>query len=317
MLKRNNIKEGFLTDLNDSENVYLLGLLWADGSLPKGRKNYKTENDLENNVITLAQTEDDFPDDLFIKNCITSIYRIVHKPRVARNGKTYCGKPSKMVSISSHPIRQFLEKNDYCTKSSSGDPRKILSLIPDELKHYWWRGFLDGDGCVYFNEEKGKANLLSSHKILFSSHIGQDWTFLEELCMQLKIPAPRITAEPRYTIGEDGSRVQSGSSSTAVINRFGHYIKLGNYIWPNDKLDIGLFRKFDKWKKIKNLLPVFLERQRVKFVYFHTQSQKWRVCIMHKSKVFVTKTIFKTECDAIAWRDNYLNDNNLNHLIEN
>jgi hypothetical protein len=262
-----------------------------------------------------VQTEDDFPDDLFIKNGIYSIHRAIHKPYTARNGKTYCGRPSKQVTFSSHLIRQFLEENDYHLKSSSGDPRKILSLIPDDIKHYWWRGFLDGDGCVYFNEEK--PSHLSPHKILFTSHFSQNWRFVEDLCQDLEISKPSITAGQRYSKTEDGKRVRNGKSSNANIYCFLNNFKLGSYIWPDDELDIGLSRKFDKWKKIKNLLPVFLERERTKYTYFHNQSQKWRVQITHKSKTLAFKGGFKTECDAIAWRDEHLEVNNLNYLIEN
>jgi hypothetical protein len=142
-------------------------------------------------------------------------------------------KPSVNIITNNKRIYNFLVDNDYDKKSKvSAD--KILNKIPNELKHYFFRGLIDGDGCFYYNE---KNNL--KQFILISTH-EQDWGYFESLCNQLEI---------KYTI----KRIINKKSSYSIVritNKSG-INKLGSYIYGNFEYDkIGLIRKYDKFISI-------------------------------------------------------------------
>ena len=75
-------------------------------------------------------------------------------------------------------IHNFLVENDYISKSTASAD-KILSKIPEHLKHYWWRGYFDGDGCFC------KSN--RSYIFTISSNIDQNWNFIDTLFNNLDI----------------------------------------------------------------------------------------------------------------------------------
>ncbi len=60
-----------------------------------------------------------------------------------------------LIRINDKYIKEFLLENDF-DKKSLLSPTKVLSKIPDELKHYFFRGLIDGDGCPIFNSEVGE-----------------------------------------------------------------------------------------------------------------------------------------------------------------
>ena len=70
--RRNDIKDGFLTDLNDSFNCYLLGLIYADGSISGAKKGVPINSPLGTGVtckdrkvntrMALKQNKKDFDD---------------------------------------------------------------------------------------------------------------------------------------------------------------------------------------------------------------------------------------------------------------
>lgn len=215
--------------------IYILGLLWADGHIspPYG--------------ICLSTT---YPDaDYFI-------------PLFLKTGKwkSYSWKPYKntwkppcKISTSNRPLVEFLIKNDYKSKSQESAD-KILSIIPNHLKHYWFRGLLDGDGCI-------KTSNKGSHGVSFSSSINQNWYYLETLCKNLEIPY-HISKEHRET----------GNSSSFQIYGIYRVIKFCEYIYngyPKD--NIGLKRKYDKFLQLK----LTEEKNRYRGVS-KMKSGKWR-----------------------------------------
>jgi hypothetical protein len=132
----------------------------------------------------------------------------------------------------------FLIENDYDKKSYTS-ANKILSKIPNEIKHYWFRGLIDGDGCFYHYTPKKGSTL---RQFVLTSTYEQDWTYFENLCKELEI---------KYTIKRI-KNIKSASSVIRITNKKG-IKKLGEYIYQNFKKDsIGLIRKFNKFKLITN-----------------------------------------------------------------
>lgn len=129
-LKKNkNIDMGMFLNIEDSNLVYLLGLLWADGTM------------YNSTVVLECVIEDaDVFEGYFKKIC-------KYKSYIRNRGH----RTQKSLNIGSSDLFRFLVEHDY-DKKSYISPNKILSKIPDNLKYYFYRGILDGDGCFYYSE---------------------------------------------------------------------------------------------------------------------------------------------------------------------
>lgn len=204
----------FITEMTPL-SVYILGLIWADGHI-----NEKT------NQISLSTT---YPDaDYFIPLFQSlgewNIYKYEHK-----NHPTW--KISCQIVTSNYFLSNFLKEHDYISKSwLSAD--KILSVIPDTLRPYWFLGLLDGDGCimVYKNNKQ-------KYGVVFSSGLDQNWEFVETLCKKINV---------NYSI----QRVQSkhGNSSKFIMYGIKNCLIFLDFIYKNH--DYGLPRKREKYKEL-------------------------------------------------------------------
>ena len=119
---------------------------------------------------------------------------------------------------------EWLKNMDFHEKSEKS-PSKVLRVIPVKYHHLFWRGFLDGDGCVRSNNDQ--------FSVKFSGSVGQDWGVLEYLLESLGIS---------YGIALDSKHLHK-SSAVRIQNRNGVY-KLLSYIYQSHK-GIGLSRKED------------------------------------------------------------------------
>jgi hypothetical protein len=110
-----------------------------------------------------------------------------------------------------------------------------LSKIPNELKHYFFRGLIDGDGSFYFKDYTRQFALTSSYE--------QDWDYFERLCeyLGIKYKIKRVINFNKKT------KKENKSSVLRILGK--EIIKLGEYIYKGD--DFGLSRKINKYKKIK------------------------------------------------------------------
>jgi hypothetical protein len=145
-------------------------------------------------------------------------------------------RPSINVITNNKRIFNFLIEYDYDKKSYvSAD--KILSTIPDDLKHYFFRGLIDGDGCFYHYTPK-KGSIL--RQFALTSTYEQNWSYFEGLCNELDI---------KYKIKRT-INTKSSSSVIRITNKDG-INKLGTYIYKDFDIDnVGLKRKYNKFKEI-------------------------------------------------------------------
>lgn len=199
--------EQFL-NIQKPEVAYILGFLWADGYIIR-------------NEIRLEIVKDDLD---HIKPILESIGTWTYSYR-DRNRNGVKTKTSGRAVTSNRKLKEFLACYDYDKKSYvSAD--KILSKIPNELKHYFFRGFVDGDGNIY--PPKKRITLAGSLK--------QDWGFISKICDELKI---------KHNIYCNSNK---STNSVVEINGINGVI-FGNYIFKGN--EFGLKRKSDKFNKIK------------------------------------------------------------------
>jgi hypothetical protein len=198
------------------ESVYILGLLWADGHI---RQQQRLTS------INCSETDINEVIPVFSKTGEWRVSKIIEK---TFNGKKV--KNQKRISTSTWGLFEILSQYDYLDKSFSS-PNKILNLIPNELKKYWFRGFLDGDGCVKIGKKYGV-------EIVFAGNYEQDWTFMVNLCNELKI---------NFSI--DKRIVKNGKYSHFRINKKNDVKILGEFIY-SEYDNIGFSRKYNKFLEV-------------------------------------------------------------------
>ncbi len=206
-----------IISLSNPNGLYLLGWLWADGSVFRNSK-YRR--------ISLEIVKDDMD---AIYNYINPLYSnklpIYNRQRKNR-------KLQSSLYISSIELYDFLVKYDYLNKNHVS-PDKLLKKIPKHLQHYWFLGLFDGDGCFYYNGKHycKQMSIASSHD--------QDWYYCENLFNLLNIK--------KYNVSR---RIQGKNrSSTIRISNKRDIELFGNYIYKDNNFT-GLDRKYKKFQQI-------------------------------------------------------------------
>lgn len=199
--------EQFL-DIQKPEVAYFLGFVWADGYIVRQE-------------LRLSILEDDMN---IIKPTLNKIGKWNYNLRV-RNG----GRPICSAITNNRKLFKFLENNDYKIKSGASAD-KILRKIPEHLKHYFFRGLVDGDGHI------GKD------KISISSNYEQDWNYVTNITKALTIDSyiyrNVVNSKSKYSV------VEINGKNSLIF---------GNYIYQNIEIDkIGLNRKFESYINLKH-----------------------------------------------------------------
>ena len=213
-LNKNRVNFSLFKDNFIKESVYILGLLWADGHI---REKTKTT------MINCSEIDINDIIGVFKKTGEWNISKPIKK---YFNGKEV--KTQKKVSTTTWGLFEILKDNDYINKSSMS-PNKIIKLIPNDLKKYWFRGYLDGDGCIKLGKKYGV-------EIVFTGPYNNDWSFMINLCQSLGID---------YSI--DNRLVKLGGYSHFRINKKNHVKKICDYIY-SDFDNIGFKRKYEKYQ---------------------------------------------------------------------
>jgi len=201
-----------------TENIiaYLLGLIWADGTIF-----HRNEIGNRKNSVSLTLIKDDFEyiKPLLVKTGQWSYY--TYNP--AHNKSKYFIS----AKTNNKKLIEFLISMDFHIKSGTGAD-KILAIIPSNLKRYFFCGLIDGDGCFYYNN-KNKIR-----KFSITSTFVQDWHYftymMDQLCITYKIVR---------------RQTNKGCYSRIEISNFENLQKLRNYLYPNG-FEFGLKRKYDK-----------------------------------------------------------------------
>lgn len=198
-------------ELKKPEIVYLLGLIWADGSLSTSNRSSITFQSLMDDIKELMP--------VFNKTGVWR-YRII--------GGKYI-----RCYVNAYRLFDWLESLGYLDKSG-GSALKILTSIPEDLRHLWWRGYLDGDGHISSNPKK--------RKVVFTSNFTQNWDFMSLL------PVPIYIYQHSYTT----SVAKVHKSSQAMTQNSSDIIRLLEYIYKDYPVEhIGLTRKYNKYLQLR------------------------------------------------------------------
>lgn len=253
-------------NLNSPKIVYLLGLIWADGSL--------------HNSINLSMVSEDLDEILQKLDINNLLLGCSIKTRQQREN----WKPQTTLLFGNKEIINFLKENGY-TVGRFGEP-KILELIPKKLHYYWFRGLMDGDGCYYVSTKN------RDYTISLAGQSKSTYFYIQNLCQELNIKA-------HITCGQN----KSGSKySRVTIQSLEDIKKFINFIYPNNINELGLDRKFNKCLE---LLTITLKKDELQAVenrkgnfYYDKSRNAWRVCIfINKKKKYVGS--YKTQQEAL------------------
>lgn len=217
--KNKSINVDYFTKITEPIVAYILGFMWADGYVSNDGRHFN-----------VSGVKDD------IEEIEPLFDKIGQWCKHIDNREKYGWKNAKTIIGSNLEIHKFLIEHDY-DKKSYVSANKILSKIPDELKHYWFRGLIDGDGCFYINEKN------YSRQFTLTSSYEQDWHYFEELCVKLDI---------KYTIKRESkiNKKTGKTNSSSLVRVLGREInKLGKYIYSGEPF--GLIRKKEKFNQIQ------------------------------------------------------------------
>lgn len=246
-------------NIENPKTSYLLGLLWADGSITERPK--KNEKSIQISILS-----SDFKQ-------IESIFKESGDWNISY-GKQHLKyknwKPQTRAYIYNKTLYDYLKTNNYKEKNLA--PR-IIENIPSEFKHYWFRGLLDGDGCIDIKYKR--FHLSSEHD--------QDWTFMVKLCEELDISG-KIYKEIR----------KNGKSSYFSISGINNLKKFLDYIYKGE--NFGFNRKYEKYKTFENFyLKNYKRLNKTKCIF--NQKNNWFYQFYEKSKRYY-KGGFKSEQEA-------------------
>ena len=211
----NKVNYKLFTETLTKESSYILGLLWADGSVHKKSNSISIECVREdmNNFYPIFKTVGEF--------------NLYYRDRENR-------RPQGTINCSSLELSNFLKENDYTNKSLSS-PTKILSHIPENLHKYFFLGWSDGDGCFYHSKD------FKIIQYVMSGTYDQDWSSLEKICNELNI---------KYKVDKIIT-TKNHKHSRLIFCRNEDILKFGNFMYGENG-DLGLKRKYEKYKSIKN-----------------------------------------------------------------
>jgi len=217
-----NVNPELFFSITTKEVSYILGLMWADGFLNKTGRSYNLGvNMIKDDIILIKKTFDEI-----------GIWNFFESKR-----KRETWKDQIRVVTNNKRIFNFLLENGYNQKSFiSADI--IISKIPENLQHYFYRGLIDGDGCFYYKKNK-KSTM---RQLTITSTYNQNWEYLVLLYKKLNI---------KFAITKV-VRKKSSYSIIRISNKRG-INNLGNYIYNGYEIDnIGLHRKYVKYLNIIN-----------------------------------------------------------------
>lgn len=218
-------------NVNTPEAAYVLGMIWADGHV-----SYEGCTP----CISMCQVNSDM-------NLIRLVLDRTGRWRYSSVKKRKDSHQQATVAATSNrPLADYLTQHGYRSKSTQS-ACSILSTIPDHLKHYWFRGLFDGDGCL-FEAKQDRPNNHCGAQI--SSHLKQDWTHLEKLSEALRIDY-RIHRTIRNRTTAKGD---TQGESTFILGAMRDARVFLDYIYQGRSTDrIGLDRKWTKWLDIKSI----------------------------------------------------------------
>jgi hypothetical protein len=217
LIKKRNVELSQFENVEKKEIAWFLGFFWADGYICK-------------DSIEISVSEKD-ADDIYKTLSKFGKWNFTTRIKILKNKKYKI----RRFYINDKKIREFLVLNDYKEKSLKS-PTKILEKINDNIKNYFFRGYIDGDGCFSYKNKTNNRKYFS-----ITGNINMSWFEINKLFNKLNIT---------YKINRKNRK--SGNSSMIELSSRENILKIGNYIYDNEYDNIGLKRKFETFSYMKN-----------------------------------------------------------------
>ena len=208
--RRNKLNLDYLINPNTPQAAYILGLLWADGCI-------YVEGFMRRVVLTLV--DNDFSEIAHLFN--EWHFNVIDHPK----HKTW--QVCYMARLYHREFGDFLINHGYYLKSQCS-PTKILNKIPEPIRHYFYRGWFDGDG--------NNTVLVNRHVICIAGGYDQDWSDVINLCTKMNLNH-RITKIINKNTDNKGSVINISNIDSCY--RFLKYIYSGEAF--------GLSRKYNNY----------------------------------------------------------------------
>lgn len=256
--------------IENPETAYVLGYLWADGSVFESKGQYYTRLFIQNGDGEIIKP--------FIKKFSYHkkwVWYRYHYPSATRNNN-----PKIQFAIYNKDLSKFLiEKLGYGNKSLYS-PDKALAFIPSKYHKDFWRGLFDGDGHI------------GSRGATITSNYDQDWSALISLFSRLDIK--------RYRIIKKICKKHGHKSSVIDITNASDITKLGDFLYEKN-CNICLPRKQIKFATLKQKMLSWNKSSKHVGVSYNKANKKWKADICkNKQKYFLG--YFLTEEDALRAR---------------
>lgn len=138
--------------------AYVLGLIFADGTLIDAKKSSRTcYLQISNNDKDLLKK---------VKEVLSSKHTLEYRPpkiRLFRNGEYFC-QENHCLRIGNKEMFNDLSKLGLTPRKSR---TMNLPTIPEKLFNFFLRGYFDGDGCIYLKRSNTKKFI--NLQIIFTS----------------------------------------------------------------------------------------------------------------------------------------------------
>lgn len=136
--------EDYFMAIDNPNKAYLLGFITADGTIANGRLSIEIhEKDAE--LLTFFAEEINPDVKISSINCVTStVSNTNHKKYITQ-------KHNKRIAFGSKKLGESLAKYGIVQNKSKTITRVPCELIPSDLLPFYFRGLIDGDGCIHKN----------------------------------------------------------------------------------------------------------------------------------------------------------------------
>lgn len=211
-------------EFNSPETAYILGFLWADGYLVHRKYNLGlccniASDDAHEIIPNFLQTGD---------------WYIWH----AKKPRKITWKKQSTLRMRNICLYHKMMSYNFDKRSEGYSPINLIEDIPENLHHYWYLGYFDGDGSLYISKDK-----YNSHMTL-SGQYSQDWGFITNLFQSLGINK-----------WEEKQKISKKGHKSSII-RLSHRLsiaKFGDYIYSDINF-LSLTRKKNTYLKLKDII---------------------------------------------------------------
>lgn len=146
--------ENYFETIDTPHKSYLLGFITADGAIVDNRLSIEVKN-VDIGIIKFAQQQ-------INPNATITHCKYQSKPQLAANGKIYqYEKDNYKITFGSQRIGQDLAKYGVVQNKSKTISRVPREYIPKEFLPFYFRGLIDGDGCIH---KDGKISIYSGSR---------------------------------------------------------------------------------------------------------------------------------------------------------